>query len=65
MPSVQFTSCTYTVRGCLVPDTPANPGSYDPDYGQWDFGKLSALREIALAVEAGYEYYYMGTFALS
>ncbi|KIW14056.1 hypothetical protein PV08_06837 [Exophiala spinifera] len=35
---------------------------YDPDYQQWDFGKLSALREIAMAVESGYEYYYMGYY---
>ena len=34
--------------------------SYDPDYGYWDFGKISALHEIALADEGGYEYYYMG-----
>jgi len=26
----------------------------------WEFGKLSAMQEIALAVEGGYKYYYMG-----
>ncbi|PYI35327.1 Arginyl-tRNA-protein transferase [Aspergillus indologenus CBS 114.80] len=35
---------------------------YDPDYEQWEFGKLSAMREIALAVEAQYPYYYMGYY---
>lgn len=35
--------------------------SYDPAHGEWDFGRISALREIALALEGGYEYYYMGT----
>ncbi len=33
---------------------------YDPDFGQWEFGKLSALREIALTIQDGYQYYYMG-----
>ena len=35
--------------------------SYDPEYQHWDFGKLSALREAAMALEMGYDYYYMGT----
>ncbi|KAI1612894.1 arginine-tRNA-protein transferase [Exophiala viscosa] len=35
---------------------------HDPEYQQWDFGKMSALREIALALEAKYEYYYMGYY---
>jgi len=39
--------------------------SYDPDMGEWEFGKLSALREIALALEGPYKYYYMGTFLSS
>ena len=34
---------------------------YDEDVNDWNFGKLSALREIALALEGGYRYYYMGT----
>jgi hypothetical protein len=34
--------------------------SYDPEYEQWEFGKLSALREIALTIEGSYQYYYMG-----
>ncbi|GAB1191103.1 hypothetical protein APSETT444_000273 [Aspergillus pseudonomiae] len=36
--------------------------SYDPDYEQWEFGKLSALREIALSIEDSYQYYYMGYY---
>ncbi|ETI19620.1 hypothetical protein G647_09454 [Cladophialophora carrionii CBS 160.54] len=35
---------------------------YDPEYQHWDLGKVSALRETALALEAGYEYYYMGYY---
>lgn len=34
--------------------------SYDPDYSAFEFGKLSALREIAFALEEAYQYYYMG-----
>ena len=39
--------------------------SYDPEYQHWDFGKISALRETALALEAGYDYYYMGSSSTS
>ncbi|EWC47582.1 hypothetical protein DRE_03202 [Drechslerella stenobrocha 248] len=35
---------------------------YHTDMSQWGFGKLSALREIALAIEGGYGYYYMGYY---
>ncbi|GLB04189.1 arginyl-tRNA--protein transferase 1 [Aspergillus tubingensis] len=35
---------------------------YDPEYEQWEFGKLSAMREIAFAIEAQYQYYYMGYY---
>ncbi|KIW63300.1 hypothetical protein, variant 1 [Phialophora macrospora] len=35
---------------------------YDPEYQHWDFGKVSALRETALALEVGYDYYYMGYY---
>ncbi|KAJ5595942.1 arginine-tRNA-protein transferase [Penicillium hetheringtonii] len=35
---------------------------YDPEYEEWEFGKLSALREIAFAQENGYPYYYMGYY---
>lgn len=35
---------------------------YHQDVKDWYFGKLSALREIALAVEGGYQYYYMGFY---
>lgn len=34
--------------------------SYDPEFGAFEFGKLSALREIAFAIENNYQYYYMG-----
>ena len=33
---------------------------YHHDFAYLEFGKVSALREIALAVEEGYRYYYMG-----
>lgn len=35
---------------------------YHSDYEKWQFGKLSALREAALATEGGYQYYYMGYY---
>ncbi|KAL4879139.1 arginine-tRNA-protein transferase [Aspergillus karnatakaensis] len=35
---------------------------YDPDYEHWELGKLSAMREISLAIEDGYRYYYMGYY---
>lgn len=35
---------------------------YHSDFEQWSFGKISALREAALALEAGYQYYYMGYY---
>ncbi|EMC96642.1 hypothetical protein BAUCODRAFT_122625 [Baudoinia panamericana UAMH 10762] len=35
---------------------------YHSDVEKWSFGKLSALREAALALEAGYQYYYMGYY---
>lgn len=35
---------------------------YHPDFEQYSFGKLSALREAALAVEDQYRYYYMGYY---
>lgn len=35
---------------------------YHADVEQWSLGKLSALREAVLALEAGYEYYYMGYY---
>ena len=38
----------------------ADMNSYDPDFEDWQLGKLSALREIALALEVKYRYYYMG-----
>ncbi|KAK3623374.1 Arginyl-tRNA--protein transferase 1 [Elasticomyces elasticus] len=35
---------------------------YHSDFEKWSFGKLSALREAALAMEQGYDYYYMGYY---
>jgi arginine-tRNA-protein transferase len=35
---------------------------YHSDFEQWHFGKLSALREAALTLEGGYQYYYMGYY---
>lgn len=35
---------------------------YHSDFERWSFGKLSALRELTLALETGYEYYYMGYY---
>ncbi|KAI4144791.1 MAG: hypothetical protein LQ340_006532 [Diploschistes diacapsis] len=35
---------------------------YHQDFNRWEFGKLSALREIAMAIEEGYRYYYMGYY---
>ncbi|KAF2154113.1 arginine-tRNA-protein transferase 1 [Myriangium duriaei CBS 260.36] len=35
---------------------------YHSDFGKWNFGKLSALREIALVIEGKYNYYYMGYY---
>lgn len=35
---------------------------YHSDFEQWSFGKISALREAALAREGGYQYYYMGYY---
>ena len=33
---------------------------YHRDVSCWDFGKLSVLREIDLALQGGYKFYYMG-----
>lgn len=35
---------------------------YHRDFEKWSLGKLSALRETALALEGGYEFYYMGYY---
>jgi arginyl-tRNA---protein transferase len=35
---------------------------YNPDYAHWDFGKISALHEIALTIEGAHDYYYMGYY---
>lgn len=35
---------------------------YHSDFEKWSFGKLSALREAALAIEGEYIYYYMGYY---
>ena len=42
------------------------PCRYHEDFADWNFGKMSALREISLAEENGYDFYYMGWwFSLS
>ncbi|KAF1811203.1 arginine-tRNA-protein transferas-like protein 1 [Eremomyces bilateralis CBS 781.70] len=33
---------------------------YHPDFSKWSLGKVGALREIAMTLEEGLEYYYMG-----
>ena len=33
---------------------------YHESVSDWNFGKLSALREVALAIEGSYDWYYMG-----
>lgn len=35
---------------------------YHSDFEKWSFGKLSAIREIVLTLEGGYQYYYMGYY---
>ncbi|OAX81516.1 hypothetical protein ACJ72_04141 [Emergomyces africanus] len=35
---------------------------YDPEYNDYEFGKLSALREISLTIEGNYQFYYMGFY---
>lgn len=35
---------------------------YHSDFERWSFGKLSAMSEIALTLEGGYQYYYMGYY---
>jgi len=35
---------------------------YDPEFSDWEFGKLGALREISFAMEGAYQYYYMGYY---
>ncbi|KAI5271791.1 arginine-tRNA-protein transferase 1 [Aureobasidium subglaciale] len=35
---------------------------YHQDFEKYSFGKLSAMREAALALESGYEFYYMGYY---
>ncbi|KAF2433247.1 arginine-tRNA-protein transferase 1 [Tothia fuscella] len=35
---------------------------YHSDFSKWSFGKLSALREACLALEGGYQFYYMGYY---
>lgn len=45
--------------------TPTDRCSYDPSFEVHEFGKLSALREIVMARDDSYEYYYMGQTVLS
>lgn len=37
-----------------------NKPRYHSDFIDWNFGKLSVMWEINLAIEGGYQYYYMG-----
>lgn len=60
MPSAPSIFCKH-LKICWVLAVEAHFPSYDPEYHHWDFGKMSALREICLAMEGKYEYYYMGT----
>ncbi|KAK2746832.1 Arginyl-tRNA--protein transferase 1 [Myotisia sp. PD_48] len=36
--------------------------NYDPAYEKYEFGKSSAMRELALAIEMQYQYYHMGYY---
>lgn len=38
---------------------------YHNNFEKWSFGKLSAMREAAFALEEGYKYYYMGYYIQS
>ena len=38
---------------------------YHEDFKDWEFGKLSAVREIMLAREGGHGYHYMGFYVHS
>lgn len=59
--------CLHLVRMQFIPrcQSEAYRPSYDPDFSDWEFGKLSALREIAFTLEGAYQYYYMGTFTIN
>lgn len=37
-----------------------NEPRYHSKFVDWNFGKLSVMQEINLAIEGGYRYYYMG-----
>lgn len=41
--------------------TISDEARYHEDFHEWDFGKLSAMREMALAIEENYQLYYMGS----
>ena len=41
--------------------TISDEARYHEDFNEWDFGKLSAMREITLAIEENYRFYYMGS----
>ena len=47
---------TNRLRSC------SHQNRYHEDVSDWNFGKLSALREISLALEGDYQYYYMGRY---
>lgn len=54
LPHVNIPKCVNVLSVCL------QSFRYHENVNDWNFGKLSALREIAMAVEGGYRYYYMG-----
>lgn len=54
LPHVNIPKCVNVFSICL------QNFRYHENVNDWNFGKLSALREIAMAVEGGYRYYYMG-----
>lgn len=62
MGSVQCISSEYRYRLPRASrSTEFRRRSYDPEYEGWELGKISALFEIALALNEDYKYYYMGT----
>ena len=50
--------CKSTAK--LNQEVKSDVSSYDPEYSEYEFGKLSAMREIAYTLEGQYQWYYMG-----
>lgn len=55
VPNVSY-ACSESSETMLTGNEPR----YHSDFVDWNFGKLSVMREINLAIEGGYHYYYMG-----